>query len=119
MKSHLLDKPGVIASCVVALVGLTLFVVVEKQESHAGAAATQQLATDKAASVGTLIDGLEARLAASPEDAKGWLLLARSHDHLGNNEEAWNAYARARDLGMPDQSLEIKLAANIVGSPDK
>lgn len=63
----------------------------------------------KAASVGTLIGGLESRLAENPEDAKGWLLLAKSHDHLGNVSAARDAYARAKALGMEDLALEARL----------
>lgn len=116
MKNHRLNKSIVIAGCVTAIVGLTLFVAIDQQKNVPEPAGSQQAAADKAASVGNLIDGLEARLADSPDDAKGWILLARSHDHLGNNERAWSAYSHARDLGMTDESLEIKLAANIVGS---
>ena len=76
-------------------------------------AETTQASPGRSASVGSLIGGLESRLAENPEDAKGWLLLARSHDHLGDNAKAWNAYSRARGLGLTDEALELKLAANI------
>jgi cytochrome c-type biogenesis protein CcmH len=78
---------------------------------------TQSMTNDgsgaKAASVTSLVGGLEAKLAANPNDAKGWLLLAKSHDHLGDKRAAWAAYSRAKDLGMSDASFEIELVANI------
>jgi len=63
----------------------------------------------KAGSVGSLIGGLEAKLAENPDDAKGWLLLAKSHEHLGNLPAAREAYGRARELGMEDLAFEAKL----------
>lgn len=63
----------------------------------------------KAASVSTLLDGLEARLQDDPEDARGWLLLAKSYDHLGRTEEAAMAYGKAAALGLTDDVLEARL----------
>ena len=70
-------------------------------------------ADQKAASVTNLVGGLEAKLSQNPNDAKGWLLLAKSHDHLGDRQAAWAAYARARELGLNDNSFEIELVANM------
>jgi hypothetical protein len=50
-------------------------------------------------SVASLIDGLKEKLEREPDDADGWLLLARSYEHLGRLEEASLAYSRARTLG--------------------
>ena len=102
MIKHPLKHTLFVASAVIVLAGLALFAVTDRQDP-----------------VGSLIGGLEARLAENPDDAKGWLLLARSHDHLGNDDEAWNAYSRARELGMNDETLELKLAANMVGALDQ
>ena len=115
MKNNQLKNSLVIAGSVIALAGAALYAVtVQHQDTPAQATATQVTA-DKAPSVDTLVVRLEAKLASKPEDAKGWILLARSHDHLGNNDEAWYAYSRARELGMTDDSLELKLAVNLVG----
>lgn len=61
------------------------------------------------ASVESLLSGLEQRLQQEPEDGKGWLLLAKSYDHLGRTAEATAAYARARELGNSDLLLESRL----------
>ncbi len=74
---------------------------------------TNDTTDQKAASVTILVDGLEAKLAENPDDAKGWLLLAKSHDHLGDPRAAWTAYTRAKELGMSDDTFEIQLAANL------
>jgi cytochrome c-type biogenesis protein CcmH len=116
MKTNRKVRALITVSCIAVLVGATLFAVVGQQESANNQVDTIPVAADKSASVGSLVGGLEARLASNPEDAKGWILLARSHDHLGNEKEAWNAYSRARELGMTDETLELKLAANMVGS---
>lgn len=119
MNNNRIIKTIFALTCVAVLVGATLFAVVGRQNSVGEQVDLAQVATDKSASVGALVGGLEARLAANPKDAKGWILLARSHDHLGNSDRAWSAYSRARELGMTDATLELKLAANMVGSLQK
>jgi cytochrome c-type biogenesis protein CcmH len=116
MKNDRPIKTVITAACVTLVVGATLFAVIGQQDSVAQQTEDLAVMSDKTASVGTLVGGLEARLVANPDDAKGWILLARSHDHLGNHEKAWNAYSRARDLGTTDHALELKLAANMVDS---
>ena len=119
MTKHHLINALFVAGAVVVLAGLALFAVTDRQDHVVTRRKHRSQRRTSSASVGSLIGGLEARLAENPEDAKGWLLLARSHDHLGNNDEAWNAYSRARDLGMTDETLELKLAANLVGALDE
>jgi len=78
----------------------------------ASASASQREATaprDKAASVETLLAGLEERLRSNPDDGKGWLLLAKSYDHVGRTADASEAYARAIALGITDESLSTRL----------
>lgn len=118
MTKHQLKHMLFVASAVVGLAGLVLFAVIDRPDTVVIQGETSQSTQDRSASVGSLIGGLEARLAENPGDAKGWLLLARSHDHLGNNDQAWSAYSQARDLGMNDAVLELKLAANMVSTLD-
>ena len=66
--------------------------------------------SDKVGSVTSLLSGLETRLADNPDDDKGWLLLAKSYDHLGRSADARDAYAKATALGMTDADLEARLA---------
>lgn len=116
MKKKPMINTLVVAISVVALAGAALFVVDGRQNGDVTVTETAQTSQDKAASVSILVGGLEARLDESPEDAKGWILLARSYDHLGEHDKAWNAYTRARDLGTTDTSLELKLATHVVST---
>jgi cytochrome c-type biogenesis protein CcmH/NrfG len=63
----------------------------------------------QAAPVESLITGLEARLAAQPDDAKGWVLLAQSYAFTANEEGAERALRRAVELGVDEQSLRERL----------
>ena len=63
----------------------------------------------KAASVTTLLAGLEQRLQENPDDAGGWLLLAKSYDHLGRHRDAAAAYDKAATLGLTDDVLAARL----------
>ncbi|MGB5410542.1 MAG: hypothetical protein WBN09_03365 [Woeseiaceae bacterium] len=56
-------------------------------------------------SVASMVDDLAMRLRQEPDDAKGWLLLARSYQHLGRIEEAQKAYRQATLLGELDEDL--------------
>ena len=62
-------------------------------------------------SVASMVDGLKERLNKEPDDANGWILLARSYEHLGRNEEAVSAYNRAKALRKSDSKLEESLVA--------
>ena len=62
-------------------------------------------------SVASLVDGLARRLQREPDDAGGWLLLARSYQHLGSHRDASIAYDRARALGKTDPKLEESLSS--------
>lgn len=119
MKKHQLINTLLVAGAVVTVAGLALFAVVNPQDDVVVQASTQPATPDRSASVGSLVGGLEARLVENPKDAKGWLLLARSHDHLGDDAKAWDAYSRARELGLTDEAFELKLAANMVGALDE
>lgn len=68
----------------------------------------------KVGSVSSMVDGLAARLEENPDDGKGWLLLAKSYQHMGRSDDAAAAYARAAALGVTDPSFET--AANPVAA---
>ena len=121
MNLEFFAKPPLLATAVVAFVAASLYIVIdvpdEVHTANSTALATQPIADEKtgqkAASVTILVGGLEARLAENPDDAKGWLLLAKSHDHLGDRDAALDAYSRAKELGMSDDTFEMQLAANL------
>lgn len=57
-------------------------------------------------SVASLVSGLEERLANAPDDAKGWLLLAKTYQHLGRIDDARAALDKAVALGQSDTEFE-------------
>jgi cytochrome c-type biogenesis protein CcmH len=61
------------------------------------------------ASIASLTQDLSDSLQEQPDDASGWLLLARSYEHLGRRDEALVALNRARDLGKTDAEFEMTL----------
>ena len=61
---------------------------------------------DKVGSVSSMIDGLAQRLEENPDDGKGWMLLARSYQHLNRHDDAAYAYSKAKGLGEFDETFE-------------
>ena len=67
-------------------------------------------------SVSSLTAGLEARLREQPDDAQGWLLLAKSYVYLQRMDEARHAYARAAELGESDATVAQQVAGDDASS---
>lgn len=86
---------------------------IETSSSNPQATASK---TDGIAPVGSLLTGLEQRLLENPDDAKGWLLLAKSYQHLGKNEEAAAAYEKAAALGQVDAAFADSLDASEINA---
>lgn len=74
------------------------------------ATATSAAASVQAASVESLVGGLEARLAAQPNDAEGWALLAQSYAFTSNEEAVERAVKHAVALGFDEGSLRERVA---------
>jgi len=108
-------KPGAPVTLAIAAIPLTavgLYLMlgspgVESAEAHSSPlpAPTQK----KAGSVDDLVDGLRAKMEKNPEDGSGWMLLARSYDHLGRHADAIDAYEQAQALGNEDVEFELSL----------
>lgn len=79
-----------------------------------GASTNGSARTDGLASVESMLSGLRDRLEENPDDAKGWLLLAKSYQHLGQDDEARFAYDKAAALGQTDLALSESLAADSI-----
>jgi len=63
----------------------------------------------QAAPVESLIGGLEARLAAAPDDSAGWALLAQSYAFVANRDGAETALQRAVGLGADEAALRERV----------
>lgn len=59
--------------------------------------------------VADMIAGLEQRLAANPDDIKGWSLLATSYAYVGQMSDARNAKLKAVELGADAEQLERQI----------
>jgi hypothetical protein len=80
------------------------------QATRAGRRAEQAAADGvKAAPVQSLVSGLEARLAAEPNDGNGWALLAQSYAYMADKEAVDNAVKRAVALGVDEQALRERV----------
>ena len=64
-----------------------------------------------------MIAGLEARLAANPDDVEGWSLLAQSYAYIGRMSDARDAVDRAVALGAERVALEERVRRAHVGTP--
>lgn len=112
LKSNKLALAVVVA---IPLVALGLYTLLGSGGGTMSAAPRHAAADGKAAqraalgSVQSMLAGLEARLKDNPDDAKGWLLLAKSYQYLGRSADASVAYERAGALGMSDPKLAASL----------
>jgi cytochrome c-type biogenesis protein CcmH/NrfG len=84
---------------------------VEPAPAPARTAAPSADAGVRAESVESLVSRLEARLAAQPNDANGWALLAQSYAYTANEAAGERALLRAVELGVDEQSLRERVAA--------
>lgn len=69
----------------------------------------------QAAPVSSLVVGLEQRLAAQPNDADGWALLAQSYAFMGDAAAADGAVKKAVALGMDEQTLRARVDSALRG----
>jgi cytochrome c-type biogenesis protein CcmH len=75
-----------------------------------GAAAVEAAATAANGQIGmqqiqAMVDQLAARLQKNPNDAQGWVMLARSYTVLNRFDEALPAYAKAVELAPPSAQI--------------
>ena len=112
-------RPGLLVTIAVILMAVGLYAVIGRP----GAAHTPPSSgnttsvnmpanrSEKIGSVTSMLAGLEERLQEDPDDGSGWLLLAKSYRHLGRENDARSAYARAASLGFADDSFAEQLPA--------
>jgi cytochrome c-type biogenesis protein CcmH len=109
----LLDRPPQGRSELVRSLDSVAWPVAPESPLVARAAAPAVAATrssGQVASVESLIGGLEARLAANPNDPSGWALLAQSYAYTADDAALERAVKRAVELGVDEQSLREQIA---------
>lgn len=110
----LLATPKALILTFVPLSALALYAVLgsagDRPVKHAPTEPSQDNAAEvPLGSVASMVDGLATRLEKKPEDADGWVLLARSYLHIDRPAAALAAYEHARALGKTDVNLEAEL----------
>ncbi len=111
------SESSLLSVALAALITLgTYAVLATPEEAHAISARPDAHQTGSTIQLGSstvsfasLVERLSESLQDEPDDASGWLLLARAYEHQGRREEALVALDRARDLGMTNTELEIRL----------
>ena len=77
------------------------------------AAAAMMAPQEQQAYIRSMVDGLAARLARSPEDPEGWLRLARAYEVLGEPDRAAAALAEAADHLPDSESVQLTFARRL------
>ena len=72
-------------------------------------------AQDGLQQIAAMVDKLQARMKEHPEDAQGWLMLARSYSVLGRFDDALPAYRRADEL-KPNNAVLLADYADAVAA---
>jgi cytochrome c-type biogenesis protein CcmH len=65
-------------------------------------------------SVEQMVSGLSARLEANPDDGKGWMMLGRSYQVMGDLPKAQQALEKALDL-LPNEPDALSAYAEVLG----
>ncbi len=82
----------------------------------ASGAAPHELAPER---IAAMTDSLAARLKANPQDADGWLMLARSFVMLGKHAQAVEAFEKAEHLRPDDANLLADYADALAMTHDR
>jgi len=80
------------------------------------AAAAQMTAGERATMIRGMVDGLAARLKEDPDDADGWLRLARAYRTLDEKDKARDAMAAAARLRSGDVAVLLDYVGTIMGA---
>ena len=107
------SQPPVWLAALLPIAAVALYVQLgNPQAVEPQAAQGHAQAQELDAMLGKLVD----RLKANPDDAKGWVMLARSYKALGRFDEAIDAYARGTAIVDTDAYLLADYAEAIVQS---
>jgi len=73
--------------------------------------ASNMSASDQQAMIRSMVDGLEQKLAANPDNLEGWLRLIRARSVLGDTDKAKAAYKKAMDTFSGNQDALAQISA--------
>ncbi len=113
------DVPSVVmVASVVPLLALVMYLAIGDRGAVTGVpaapgGAAQGGGQESLPSVQEMVARLESRLEREPDDAAGWLMLARSYGFIGRWEQAGPAFARAYALLPDDADIKVEYAASL------
>lgn len=110
-------KVALLAVVAIVVIAIALYATLGRPDlnsatvpaSESAEQTTASTTTESVGSVASLTAGLEERLQQNPDDGKGWLLLAKTYDHLGEEDKVAAAYSKAVALGVSDLDFEQQL----------
>ncbi|MDH3451101.1 MAG: c-type cytochrome biogenesis protein CcmI [Gammaproteobacteria bacterium] len=111
----------------VPLLAFALYGLLGDQNAVRGVPVAPSAGGHEDTSIAAMIERVEARLQQNPDDATGWLMLARSYSFAQRWDDAERAFARARDLAPrnPDVLVEYagvlgrKMNGVLTGQPEE
>jgi cytochrome c-type biogenesis protein CcmH len=109
-------SPGAIIVAVIPLSAIGLYALLGSPQEISTVRKASPFVESSLGSVASMVDGLRARLDEAPDDADGWILLARSYQHLDRQAEALDAYRHAQTLGKTDENLETSLLGSTLSA---
>jgi cytochrome c-type biogenesis protein CcmH len=80
--------------------------------------ASSEAAQAQAGSISEMVDGLAQRLAKNPDDAEGWIMLARSYMVMERYDQAADAYSQAHTLTGDQPVLLVDFAEAVTLAND-
>ncbi len=103
---------ALVVSVFVPMVALLLYLELgmHNASDEGFVASQQQQATDKQPSIEEMTRKLEAKIAESGGSVQEWIMLARSHKYLGENDLAAKAFAVALEQDANNAQLMLELA---------
>ena len=111
--------PAIILAVTIPLASVGLYLRLGSTESVSPSVAPMAASVDgQPGSVEEMVQGLAERLRNNPDDAQGWLLLARTYVVLERYPQARDAYARAYALSGDEPQLMADYAEAIALTQD-
>ncbi len=102
----------------VAVISLGTYAWLGRPDLPASPLAGRDAAAEGEVTLEAAIETIEARLAESPDDLRGWTVIAPAYMQLGRYEDAVNALRKVNELGTPTADTLTDLAEALMMEQD-